>query len=66
VVCLVVGEFGKVMNLPSWVIAVSPFSHVPKLPGAAMAWTPLVVLALVAAALLWAGATGFRRRDVPA
>lgn len=61
---LVLGEFGAVLGLPKAMVEVSPFAHVPALPGGAMMWTPILVLAVLAAALLAAGVAGFRRRDV--
>ncbi|MFJ9696043.1 ABC transporter permease [Kitasatospora sp. NPDC101183] len=61
---LVVGYLGPLLKLPSGLDRVSPFGQVPRLPAAAMDWTPLAVLTLVAAALLALGLAGFRRRDV--
>lgn len=66
VACLVFGEFGTVMELPDWVIQLSPFSHIPKLPGGTFTWLPIIVVLVVAALLHAVGALGFRRRDVPA
>ncbi len=66
VACLVFGEFGTVMSLPAWVIELSPFSHIPKLPGGTFAWQPLLVVLAVAVVLHALGALSFRRRDVPA
>ena len=40
---IVLGEFGPVMNFPTGRPSVSPFAHVPELPGAAFSWPPLVV-----------------------
>jgi ABC-2 type transport system permease protein len=42
----------------------SPFTHVPKLPGAEMRTTPVIWLIVVAGLLTAAGLAGFRRRDL--
>lgn len=55
---------GEALHLPGWVLDALPFSAVPHLPLEPMSWTPLVALALVAAALVWAGLDRFARRDV--
>jgi ABC-2 type transport system permease protein len=55
---------GQVLRLPEWVVDTSPFEHVPKLPAVPMSWMPVVVLTLVGAALVAAGAAGLQRRDV--
>ncbi len=60
----ILGEFGSMMGLPDWVRDVSPFSHVPNLPGGTMEWTPTIILTVVAAALVLVGVAGFRRRDI--
>jgi polyether ionophore transport system permease protein len=64
VVCLLVFDLGILLKLNQWVVDVSPFAHVPKLPGGAVTATPLVWLSVVAAALTAAGMAGFRRRDI--
>jgi ABC-2 type transport system permease protein len=66
VACVVVGEFGKVMNLPGWTADLSPYTHVPALPAGSFEATPLVWLLAVAAALMAGGLFAFRRRDVAA
>jgi len=59
------GQVGTLLRLPQAVLDVSPFAHVPKLPGATVTSLPLVMLALIAAVLAAAGLLGFGRRDVP-
>ncbi|WP_026402597.1 ABC transporter permease [Actinomadura rifamycini] len=59
-----VTTFGGLLRLPGWMTDLSPFGHVPQLPGADLTWTPLAGLTLVAAALVAAGFAGFRRRDL--
>ena len=64
VYAFVVGYLGKLLRFPDWMNSVSPFGHVPQLPAADMSWTPMVVLTLIAAGLMWLGLDGFRRRDL--
>jgi ABC-2 type transport system permease protein len=61
---VVIALFGQVLRLSGWVTGISPFSHVPKLPGAAFTAAPLLWLALAALALAAAGLAGLRRRDI--
>lgn len=64
VTLLFVGELGPMIPLNQWAMDVSPFTHVPKLPGPAFHTTPLIALTAVAIALGTAGLVGFSRRDV--
>ena len=61
---LLLGQLGPVLQLPRAVMNVSPYSHIPQLPAAAVTWTPLVVLVLIAGVLVAVGVAGFRRRDM--
>jgi ABC-2 type transport system permease protein len=63
-VFLLLGELGPVLKLDQWALDVSPFTHVPRLPGAAVTATPLIWLTAAAMALVAAGLAGFRARDV--
>ncbi len=60
--------FGEVLQLSQWILDVSPFTHLPKLPGAAVTvrttGAPLLWLSLAALALAAAGLAGLRRRDI--
>lgn len=61
---LVIGEFGAVLGLPDWLRDLSPFAHLPALPGGVLTAAPLLALAAVAVFLIASGSVGFRRRDV--
>jgi ABC-2 type transport system permease protein len=62
--CLIVLEIGEIVGFSQWFIDLSPFAHVPKLPGAEFTATPLIWLTAVALALGGAGLVAFRRRDI--
>ncbi|MEV6105444.1 ABC transporter permease [Streptomyces sp. NPDC051940] len=64
VYAFVVGYLGQLFEFPDWMNDLSPFGHVPQLPAKDMSWTPMLLLTAVAAALVWAGLAGFRRRDL--
>ncbi|MBB5954145.1 ABC-2 type transport system permease protein [Saccharothrix tamanrassetensis] len=64
VVFLVLGQLGPVLGLDQWAMDLSPFTHIPKLPGADLTATPLVWLTVTAVALMAVGFAGFRRRDI--
>jgi ABC-2 type transport system permease protein len=61
---LLIEELGEVLELDRRVLDLSPFTHVPKLPGADVAIVPLLALTAIAAALGAAGLAGVRRRDI--
>lgn len=61
---LLLAELGPVLALDQWIIELSPFAHVPKLPGGEVDATQIAGLTGVAAAFAAAGLIGFRRRDV--
>ncbi|AGZ38954.1 ABC transporter permease [Actinoplanes friuliensis] len=65
-VCVLVLLVGATLQLDQWVLDISPFTHVPHLPGGRASALPLVVLTVIAVVLGAAGLAGFRRRDVPA
>jgi ABC-2 type transport system permease protein len=65
-VCVLLGLVGAALQLDHWVMDLSPFTHLPKVPGAALTATPLVLLLAVAAVLGGAGLAGLRRRGIPA
>lgn len=61
---LLIGWVGPALDAPRAVLDLSPFGHLPKLPGGAMEWGPVLVLLALAAALVTGGLAGLRHRDL--
>ncbi|MEU5297521.1 ABC transporter permease [Streptomyces umbrinus] len=61
---LLLGWIGPALDLPTTLLNLSPFGHLPKLPGGEMAWTPVLVLTGIAVALVGVGLGALRRRDM--
>ena len=61
---LLVVLFGSLLRFPQWIMDISPFTHVPKLPGGAVHAAPLLWLSVAAVALAAAGLATFRLRDI--
>lgn len=57
------GELGVTIGLPDWLVTVSPFAHVPPLPGGEWSAAPTVVMLGIAAALTAAAFVAYRLRD---
>jgi ABC-2 type transport system permease protein len=53
------------MQWKEQVLDLSPFAHVPKVPGGTFSATPLIWLTLVAVAVTAMGLAALRRRDIP-
>lgn len=64
-ICLLLGQVGSVLQLSQSLLDISPFTHIPRVPGDTVPLTPLLILALIAAALVAVGLAAFRRRDIP-
>ena len=62
--CVVVSFFGELLQLPDWVVDLSPFSHLALVPAEPLAWGPVLALLAVAAALGVAGTAALERRDL--
>jgi ABC-2 type transport system permease protein len=63
-VFLVIGEFGPLLGLSQWLMDLSPFVHMPRLPGGPVDPLPLVVAVAAALGLAALGLVGLRRRDI--
>jgi ABC-2 type transport system permease protein len=66
VACYVVYVVGPILDVPDWVLNLSPFEHIPALPAVDLDVVPLLWLTAVAAALTAAGLAALTRRDVGA
>ena len=56
--------FGQALQLSQWVLDISPFTHVPRLPGVTVTAAPFIWLSVLALALCAAGLAALRRRDI--
>jgi ABC-2 type transport system permease protein len=62
---VLLGELGPLFELNQRVMDVSPFAHVPLLPGGSVSAVPLLTMVLLTFVLAAGGLLAFRRRDVP-
>ncbi|MGB8860910.1 MAG: hypothetical protein WCC60_16740 [Ilumatobacteraceae bacterium] len=60
----VVGLLQGILDLPQWVLDLSPFQHVPAIPAAPFELAPVAVLLLAAGALGGIGMLALERRDI--
>jgi len=58
------GQIGELLKLPSWVLALSPYTHVPTMPVEDFVWAPELSLTAAAAGLLIVAWTRYRTRDI--
>lgn len=59
-----VGNFAALLNVPDWVVSLSPLSHPARIPVEAFTVAPLVILAVLTVVGLLVGLLGLRRREV--
>lgn len=63
-IVILITELGPILGLDHWAMDLSPFTHLPKLPGGTITATPIIWLIAITAALTATGLTAFRRRDI--
>jgi ABC-2 type transport system permease protein len=56
--------FGEALQLSHWVLDISPFTHVPRLPGGTVSASPLFWLSVIAVVLGAVGLGALRHRDI--
>jgi ABC-2 type transport system permease protein len=62
--CLVIAMFGALLDLPGWLLDLSPFQQTPAVPADPLRLLPLTVLTAVTIALIAIGLAAFRSRDL--
>jgi len=62
--CFFLAMFGELLDVPGWLIDVSPYSHIADVPATDLTLAPLIILTLIAGALIAAGLAAFRHRDL--
>ena len=60
----VITVFGRPLQWPGWMMDISPFTQIPKLPGETVSAEPLLWLCAVALTSSTLGLIGLRRRDL--
>ncbi len=63
-VFVLIAWLGPILQLPQWVLDLSPFTHLPHLPGGTLTAAPLLGITALAAVAALAGLAGLRRRDL--
>jgi ABC-2 type transport system permease protein len=64
VVAALLSLLGPLLRLNQWIMDVSPFTHVPALPGGQLTAAPMIWLSAIAVLLAAAGLAALRRRDI--
>jgi ABC-2 type transport system permease protein len=63
-VCFLIGMFGQLLDLPTWVQDLSPFQHVPQYPATNLETVPLLALVAISTGLTALGLVSLRHRDI--
>ena len=65
-VMIFVGNFATLLEVPDWVLALSPLHHMAQVPVEPVQWLPLLWLGLIAVVAAALGLVGLRRRQISA
>ena len=55
---------GDLIQVPDWMVRLTPFGHIPQLPVEDIDYSIILLLTAIAAALIIAGFIGYNRRDI--
>jgi ABC-2 type transport system permease protein len=61
---LTLGQLGELLQLPAWIIGISPYTHVPLIPVESFNAASTVTLSALAAVALALASTQYARRDI--
>jgi ABC-2 type transport system permease protein len=64
-ICILIGLVSAGVATAGWIRDISPFTHLPSLPGGSVSAGPLITLTGIAVVVAAAGLVGLRRRDLP-
>lgn len=62
----VVTWVGALLDLPEWLLELTPFAALPQVPVESLRWPPVLLTTALAVAFAGAGVVGYRRRDLVA
>ena len=61
--CVLLLFINAIFNLPQWVMNISPFIDIPKIPGGSFSIGPVIILTVIGGLLTWIGLIGLKHRD---
>ncbi|MFJ2263448.1 ABC transporter permease [Streptomyces sp. NPDC087844] len=64
--CGILGQFGRALEFDQKLLDISPFTHVPQVPGNDLTLGPILALLAIAAAFIATGLVRTRHRDISA
>lgn len=55
---------GELLEMPDWLVNLTPYAHIPELPVESLNWSSLSLITFIALGLYAVGLFGYRRRDL--